>query len=652
MANKYCNLDGSKKIKDEYKKINVGFDKVEEDTVEMLERLAFKASREELNNGLALKADESRIDEIITTPAVGISEQEILDARHGRPSLGSNIKHLRTELTNYKYDMPTNVKDFGAVGDGETDDRLAIQTAIEYVEERGGTLYFPPGTYALLSFNEEYSSSNLVIRKSPIKLIGAPTYSRLRSETLETDTILLIPNSTRYIQLENLTISGLDCDYNFRADIEYSPYMTIRNCLLTNAKIANAKIATYVSVFDKVMFQLSEGYGLMLQGIDVSICTAITLNSCYVNIAKIAGYSFTNMVYSTVNSCACDSSGIGYLLDNCRGITMSGCGAEQTVQPLRAISFFGLTINSFYTLGCGSTDVDSPTKYLFEFNRGTSCVISGLHLQANKEYNYVLGLTSGNWGSENITVLDGSISRAEIYYVSNYRYNNPISLLVGDKSSKDVYVTLSPGELWDYLKSINGMTINHDILITLSEGDYNITSGNHKLTMLSGSGSLTIIGDPNDREKVNITTNYEGFTIQNNSIPITFKDLTLSNGSSNNGSKIIRVLNADIILDNVLLANPLTVCGSAIVAGNANVILTNNTHTRGTFNFNGNTKVFRNDGGATYSLDKAIAPPSVGYYDRGQIVYSLSPSQDGVVGWICTLHGDSGKVWRGFGNIE
>ena len=33
LANKYCNLDGTKKIKDEYKKINIGFDKVEEDLV-------------------------------------------------------------------------------------------------------------------------------------------------------------------------------------------------------------------------------------------------------------------------------------------------------------------------------------------------------------------------------------------------------------------------------------------------------------------------------------------------------------------------------------------------------------------------------------------------------------------------------------------
>jgi len=40
-----------------------------------------------------------------------------------------------------------SVKDFGAVGDGATDDTAAIQAAQTYVDDIGGTIYFPPGTY-------------------------------------------------------------------------------------------------------------------------------------------------------------------------------------------------------------------------------------------------------------------------------------------------------------------------------------------------------------------------------------------------------------------------------------------------------------------------------------------------------------------------
>jgi hypothetical protein len=41
-----------------------------------------------------------------------------------------------------------NVKDFGAVGDGRTDDTIAIQSALAFIASRnGGTLFFPEGDY-------------------------------------------------------------------------------------------------------------------------------------------------------------------------------------------------------------------------------------------------------------------------------------------------------------------------------------------------------------------------------------------------------------------------------------------------------------------------------------------------------------------------
>src|SRR5207247_38053 len=42
-----------------------------------------------------------------------------------------------------------NVEDYGAIGNGVVDDRLAIQTAINSVPLTGGTVYFPSGTYRI-----------------------------------------------------------------------------------------------------------------------------------------------------------------------------------------------------------------------------------------------------------------------------------------------------------------------------------------------------------------------------------------------------------------------------------------------------------------------------------------------------------------------
>lgn len=55
-----------------------------------------------------------------------------------------------------------SVKDFGAVGDGITDDAVNVQKAIDYVEALGGNLYFPRGKYLFgtqVTINRTYAAS-------------------------------------------------------------------------------------------------------------------------------------------------------------------------------------------------------------------------------------------------------------------------------------------------------------------------------------------------------------------------------------------------------------------------------------------------------------------------------------------------------------
>jgi hypothetical protein len=93
MANKYANLVGANKIKDEYTKINTGFDKVETD----------------------INALDSRVDTIITTPIDGEeAAQEIVDARVSAiksktfATLDARFEETEQDVESHKADSVTD----------------------------------------------------------------------------------------------------------------------------------------------------------------------------------------------------------------------------------------------------------------------------------------------------------------------------------------------------------------------------------------------------------------------------------------------------------------------------------------------------------------------------------------------------------------
>ena len=67
-----------------------------------------------------------------------------LELQYQSPRQGSKPIALGTRLA-----AAVNVLDFGAVGDGATNDTAAIEAALASVNQTGGTLFFPAGTYLI-----------------------------------------------------------------------------------------------------------------------------------------------------------------------------------------------------------------------------------------------------------------------------------------------------------------------------------------------------------------------------------------------------------------------------------------------------------------------------------------------------------------------
>lgn len=97
---------------------------------------------------------------------------------------------------------PINIKEFGAVGDGYTDDQSAIASAFSFIQtNNGGILYFPPGTYILGS-----------------KVLFTPNNTSLRGEI--GTTIIKAANGSDYDYMfdtnvgTGLTIENMEFDAN------------------------------------------------------------------------------------------------------------------------------------------------------------------------------------------------------------------------------------------------------------------------------------------------------------------------------------------------------------------------------------------------------------------------------------------------------
>lgn len=107
-----------------------------------------------------------------------------------------------------------SVKDFGAVGDGVTDDTSAVHAAITYAKAQRGAVFFPVGTYRVTS---GYTDNVLLqdvrlygegsAREINSLAVNPPAGSHIRLDSTDPASFFYLVTSRTHLQIENLTFS-------------------------------------------------------------------------------------------------------------------------------------------------------------------------------------------------------------------------------------------------------------------------------------------------------------------------------------------------------------------------------------------------------------------------------------------------------------
>jgi hypothetical protein len=131
-----------------------------------------------------------------------------------------------------------SVKDFGAVGDGVTDDTAAIQAAIDTVGTTGGAVYVPAGVYLVSGLTiTKISPAGMGLNTARFMLYGDYHQSIIRCTTA--DPVLLIGNPVGGgSRLHDVIIKQLQFDGNGVATeglkFQQCSRMAVRDCRIYN----------------------------------------------------------------------------------------------------------------------------------------------------------------------------------------------------------------------------------------------------------------------------------------------------------------------------------------------------------------------------------------------------------------------------------
>lgn len=200
--------------------------------------------------------------------------------------------------------MPLNVKDYGATGDGVTDDRAAMQAALNALPANGGTVFVPTGTYVI--------GGDLIVNVDNTVIRGVHDGSLLQFESAA----LVVDGSTGY------RVGVGVYDIAVRRDGTAGPAIHLKG----------GGSGTGVTHFNaaNVTVRASTGEGLLIQGSYIGTFTGCYFMACATGIKVAADVGAGTVYGNNLTFVGGETQGCtaGIVLDHPLAVTFVGHAIE------------------------------------------------------------------------------------------------------------------------------------------------------------------------------------------------------------------------------------------------------------------------------------------------------------------------------------
>ena len=275
---------------------------------------------------------------------------------------------------------------YGAVGDGNTDDKTHIQDALNASWSNGYVVEIPEGTFLI--------SDKLEIKQGTI-LKGAGKDKSIilceKGDFYATGTSTI---SASAITIENLQIKGKSGQSanSIGIDIDGGPenasFIKINSVLVKDFTGDGIRLTRpMMNELTGVTVRGSTGNGFSIIGDG----TSTTLKNCYSHENGGYGYYWTNVHYSSLINCASDYNTLGgysFYIGSGKSIydiALYSCGAENNDGPqFHFERMKGLTLNSLYINSLNSTN----SKNLIHMRGCVEALISACYINSNPPSGY------------------------------------------------------------------------------------------------------------------------------------------------------------------------------------------------------------------------------------------------------------------------